>query len=225
MRHRWILSSYLVEIFGIERVDEMDFSAGQAQHFDVAVLLNIEPHRFDVRQRATGRIFFPVVRVPLQDQIRPGFVFADEVGPQHCQLFLRRLGGHNRHLIKQPVEACDRRRKSDADMVLGQNFSFDFPVRRTERIPGRRVQGGIHELLHGVSHVVRRKRSSIGEAQPIAYLEGDGLSAVRHLPRGSEFGLEFLREPVHANQHAACEITNSFGGIIRGEQRVQRLGL
>ena len=80
VRHGRILSNYFVEIFGIKRVDEMNFSAGQTQHLDVTVLLNIKPYRFDVRQWTTSRILFPVVRIALQDQVRPGFVFVDVVG-------------------------------------------------------------------------------------------------------------------------------------------------
>ena len=119
-RHRWILSGHFVEIFGIQRVDEMNFSAGQTQHFDIAVLLDVEPHGLDIRQRAAGRIFFPVVRIALQNQVRPRFVLSNEVGTKHCHLFLRRLGRHDCHLIEKPVEPSDRRREGDADMVLGQ---------------------------------------------------------------------------------------------------------
>src|SRR5579864_6569576 len=32
VRHGWILSNYFVEILGVERVDEMNFAARQAEH-------------------------------------------------------------------------------------------------------------------------------------------------------------------------------------------------
>ena len=93
---------------------------------------------------------------------------------------------------------------------LGRHDGFDFPFRRTESIAGRRVQRRVHELLHGEGYVVGGKRSSIRKAQSIAQLESDRLSAVRNLPRGSEFGLELLRHPVYANQHAASQVADGF---------------
>ena len=46
---------------------------------------------------------------------------------------------------------------------------------------------------------------TIRDAKPqsIAELEGYCFSTIRNFPRGGEFGLEVLREPVHTHQHAA----------------------
>src|SRR5436190_405014 len=61
-----------VEVFAIEGVDQMDLAAAEAQHFHVAILLNIEPYGIDVRKSPAALILLPIVGIALQQQQRTG---------------------------------------------------------------------------------------------------------------------------------------------------------
>ena len=62
----------LVEVLAVERVDQIDFAALEAQHFDVAIRLDIEPDRIQIRQLAPLLIGFPVIGIALQHHVAPG---------------------------------------------------------------------------------------------------------------------------------------------------------
>ena len=55
----------------------------------VAILLNVEPHRLEIRQAAATAIFFPIIRVLLQLNVRPRFVFRQHERAKHGFFFLR----------------------------------------------------------------------------------------------------------------------------------------
>ena len=66
MHERGLLRDDFVEIFRVQRINEMNFSAQEAQDFDVAILLDIEADRINVGQLMSGGVVLPVVRVALE---------------------------------------------------------------------------------------------------------------------------------------------------------------
>src|SRR5437773_11331754 len=52
-----------VEVFGVQDVDQMNFTTAKAQQFNVAIALNIESNGIEIGQRLSFLVFFPVVRV------------------------------------------------------------------------------------------------------------------------------------------------------------------
>src|SRR6266568_503489 len=57
-----------VEVFGVKSVDQMNFAATEAQQFNVAIPLNIEPNRIEIGQRLSLFVLFPVIRIPAEDR-------------------------------------------------------------------------------------------------------------------------------------------------------------
>ena len=55
-----------VEVIAVDDVDQVKLAAFEAQHFDIAIGLNVEPDGIEIGQAVSLGIFFPVVGVAAQ---------------------------------------------------------------------------------------------------------------------------------------------------------------
>src|SRR5438045_6948655 len=93
---------------GVDGIDEIKLAAAQAQDFDIAIRLNIEPDGVEIRKRAALRVLLPVVRIALELHARSGFVFGNHEWPEDCR-FVMRMRRHDRDLVEEAIEADDGR--------------------------------------------------------------------------------------------------------------------
>jgi len=124
------------------------------------------------------------------------------------------VGGHDRDLIELAVESDDGGGEGDGDLVGGDYFCGDRAGSGAESVAYGRVDGGIHEALHGESYVFGGKGSAVGKVHAMAQLEGDLPAVGRDFPGLGEFGLEFLGVTVDAGENASGEVTDGESGVV-----------
>ncbi len=59
---------------GIEPVDQLQFTAAEAEQFDVSISLDVQVEPFEVGQRAALLIMFPVIRIAFELDVGAGLV-------------------------------------------------------------------------------------------------------------------------------------------------------
>ena len=87
--HRSAISREFLEDRRRDCVDQMDFTALIAHGFNLKVLLNIEPHRVKVRKLLPCRVFLPIIRIALEQQIGACFALRHIERSQNRHFFLR----------------------------------------------------------------------------------------------------------------------------------------
>jgi hypothetical protein len=122
----------LVEVLAVERIDQVDFSALEAQHLDIAVGLNVEPDRIEIRQLPSLRVRLPVVGIALQQQRAPGFVIGHHERSEHRHFFFGGVRGKNRNLIEEAIQSGYGRGKRDRNL-RGRNDLRFVRSRQPER--------------------------------------------------------------------------------------------
>src|SRR5216684_3879606 len=100
---RFFLQS--IEVFSVKSIDQMNFTTTEAEQFNVAIPLNIEPNGIKIGERLSLFVFFPVIRIPAEKHVGARAVIGDVEGSKNGHLFLRRTRGENRHLIKKALES------------------------------------------------------------------------------------------------------------------------
>ena len=80
--------SQLVEVFAVERIDEINLFALEAQHLDIPVRLNVELDRIQIGQLAPVLVFFPVIGISLQQDRCPWLVIGDHERAQYGHLLI-----------------------------------------------------------------------------------------------------------------------------------------
>src|SRR5260370_15072509 len=140
----WRFFLQAVEIFGVQRVDQMKFTAAKAEKLDVAIALNVEENGIEIGERSAVRIFFPVMRVTPEEDIGARSVVRDKEGAEDGHLFFGRMSGENGDLIEEAFESRDWSGKGDDNRIRGRSLDDDLTFSRAEGIPGGRVQLRIH---------------------------------------------------------------------------------
>ncbi len=215
----------LVEILAVHRIDDLDLAAPEAQDFGVAVLLDVEPDGIEIGQLSSRVIFLPIVRVACQQNGGPRPVVGDHERSQHRLLFVRRARRHDGDRIEQSLESGHYRRKCDGDGVVAFDLGFHFArAAGAEGITQRRMEFGIHQLLHSVSDIGGGERRAVRKANAFAKLEADGAAAVDHLPGLCQRRLHHLRVPVETQQHAPGQVADGVGSFVGNQERVKSLG-
>ena len=127
----------LVEIFAVERVDEVDLVTLEPQHFHVTIGLNVEADGIEVGQFVTLVIRFPIIRIPLEQDCRSWLVVGHHEGPEHRHLLLRRMRRQNRHLIELSIKPGNGSGEGDGDLRRRDHLYFHISRAGAERVPGR----------------------------------------------------------------------------------------
>jgi len=197
-----------VEVIAVDDVDQVELSALEAQHLDIAVRLNVEPDGVEIRQTASLRILFPVVGIAAQQNARSGLIFSNHEWTENGRFLFGRMRGHDGNLVEQAIDASKWRGKEDGNLVGRNHLRAHGTAAGTESVSGRRVQRRIHQPLHGESNILGREWAAIGKRDAVAELEGDLLAVFRYLPRFGQFGLEVLRFAVSSHQDAAGQVTD-----------------
>ena len=177
----------IFKIRGIEVVYQLNLTALEAQEFEVAVLLDVQSDRIQIRQPLAVRVLFPVVRIAFQQDVRARFVLGDGKGP------------HDGHLVKEPFKAGDGSWKLDDDIASAWGSHANRAFRGPEGVAGGGMQVGIQQFPHRECDVFRAKRSSVGKGQAIAQVETDLFPTLRYFPGRCQFGFQRLRLPVDPN--------------------------
>ena len=113
----WRFLLQAVEVFGVESVDQMNFTAAEAEEFDVAIALNIKANGIEIRQRLSFLVFFPVIRIAPEKHVGTGAVIRNIEGAEDGHFLLRRMCGKNGDLIEEAFESRHRNRKGDDHRV------------------------------------------------------------------------------------------------------------
>jgi len=82
--------SQLVEILTVERVDQVQFAALEAQHLDVAIGLDVQPNRIQIWQFASLPVRFPVIGIAFQQHGCSRLVVGHYKRSEHGRFFFRR---------------------------------------------------------------------------------------------------------------------------------------
>ena len=83
----------------------------------------------------------------------------------------------------------------------------------------------IQKVPKSVDDVFGSKGRPIRERHGLPQLKDDGLRILADLPGRRQFRLGLLRQAIDPDQHAFGQIAHGFFGLVRGHQRIQRLGL
>src|SRR5207244_5670431 len=132
MSSRWRFLLQAVEVFSVQSVDQMNFTATKAQQFNVAIALNVEANGIQIGQRISILVFFPIIRVASQKDGGAGRVVGDIKGTENGHLLLGRMGGENRDLIEEAFETSHRSREGDNDCVGGRHLHNNLALAGAE---------------------------------------------------------------------------------------------
>ena len=166
----------LVEVLAIERVDQIDFIALEAKHFDITIRLDVESNRIQIRQLASLLVCLPVIGISLQQHCGSGLVIGHHERPEYGHLLLGRTLRNECDLIELAIQSCHRSRKRNGNLGSRQNLCVYLARPGAECIACGRVQRGVHQSLNGVGNVFRRKWRPVGERDAAAQLERNMLA-------------------------------------------------
>src|SRR5262249_14715165 len=147
----------------IELVHDVQLVSPESKQFELAVLLNLQADRIEIRELPTGRIPLPVIWIAAQQHVLAWLVFTYGKPPQHCCLLARRVGRENRDLVELSGQCGHRPRKSRHYGGRPRTFGFQGAGYRTETVAHGGVQSRVHQLPECENDILTRKERAVGE--------------------------------------------------------------
>ena len=207
----------------LELVYKVQLSTAESKQFDVAIRLYVETEGIDVREALPVGADFPVVRVSLQQNVLPALVLRQDKGAQNCASRRSLPCRRNGELIEEKLETGHLSGEGKRHAARAVRLRGQLTGGRPEGVRDRGLQPGRHQAANRRDDIGGSEWRAIGEAHVRPQLEIDPLSVARDLPCGGQLGLQPLGLTIETDQHTARQITDGFGNLFLGQERVQGL--